>query len=139
MVAPSLVPKGGSDRVKTDKRNAIRLARLHRAGELAAMHIPTPDQEVVRDVVRGAGCGMWCGVRGDLLADRKRAQVRITAMLIRHGRIWRAGVKWTGVHRAWLAAQRFGEPALAATFAHYRAPPASRVLRIAARRPAAGP
>lgn len=93
VVAPSLVPKGGSERVKTDKRDAIRLARLHRAGELTAIHIPTPDQEAVRDLVR---------VRGDLLADRKRAQVRITAMLMRHGRVWRAGAKWTATHRAWL-------------------------------------
>jgi transposase len=123
VVAPSLVPKGGSDRVKTDKRDAIRLARLHRAGELTAIHIPTPDQEAVRDLVR---------VRGDLLADRKRAQVRITAMLMRHGRIWRAGAKWTAAHRAWLAAQSFGPPALAATFAHYRAALETRETELAA-------
>ncbi|HWR47987.1 MAG TPA: transposase, partial [Pseudonocardiaceae bacterium] len=52
VVAPSLIPKGSSDRVKTDKRDAIRLARLHRAGELTAVRVPTRAEEAVRDLVR---------------------------------------------------------------------------------------
>ena len=111
VVAPSLIPKGGSDRVKTGKRDAVRLARLHRAGELTPIRVPSPAEEAVRDLVR---------VRSAVLADRKRAQQRLTAMLMRHGRIWRS-TYWTGPHRAWIAAQSFGEPAVATALAHYRA------------------
>ena len=90
VVAPSLVPKGSGDRVKTDRRDAIRLARLYRAGELTPIRVPSPAEEAVQDLVR---------VRGDLLADRKRAQQRIGAMLLRHGRVWRGGDTWTMAHR----------------------------------------
>jgi transposase len=112
VVAPSLIPRRSGDRVKTDKRDASRLARLHRAGELTAIRVPAEAEEAVRDLVRA---------RAALLADRKRAQQRITAMLMRHGRIWRSGSSWTQAHEQWIAGQRFGEPALAAALAHYRA------------------
>jgi transposase len=72
--------------------------------------VPTEAEEAVRDLVRA---------RAALLADRKRAQKRITAMLMRHGRIWR-GTYWTQAHEQWIAGQRFGEPALASALAHYR-------------------
>jgi transposase len=111
VVAPSLIPRRAGDRVKTDKRDASRLARLHRAGELTPIRVPTPAEEAVRDLVR---------VRAALLADRKRAQQRVTAMLLRHGRIWR-GSYWTQAHERWLAGQSFDEPALTAALAHYRA------------------
>jgi len=101
VVAPSLIPKGSSDRVKTDKQDAIRLARLHRAGELTAIRVPAPTQEAVRDLVRA---------RGDVLDDRKRMQLRLNAVLLRHGRIWRGGSKWTLAHRAWIGGQVFDEP-----------------------------
>ena len=77
----------------------------------------------MRDLVR---------VRAALLADRKRAQQRLTAVLMRHGRIWRGGSYWTAAHRAWIAAQRFGEPALAAAIAHYRAALDTREAELAA-------
>jgi transposase len=112
VVAPSLIPRRAGDRVKTDKRDASRLARLHRAGELAAIRVRSPAEEAVRDLVRA---------RAALLAERKRAQQRITAMLLRHGRVWRSGSYWTAPHERWIAAQRFGEPALAAALVHYRA------------------
>jgi transposase len=111
VVAPSLIPRRPGDRVKTDKRDAGRLARLHRAGELTPVRVPAEAEEAVRDLVRA---------RAALLADRKRAQQRITAMLLRHGRIWRA-TYWTQAHEQWIAGQRFGEPALASALAHYRA------------------
>jgi transposase len=110
VVAPSLIPKGSSDRVKTDRRDAIRLTRLHRAGELTAVRVPSPAEEAVRDLVRA---------RGDLLDDRKRTQQRLNAMLLRHGRIWR-GAKWTYAHRMWVGKQAFAEPALAEALALYR-------------------
>jgi transposase len=112
VVAPSLIPRRAGDRVKTDKRDAGRLARLHRAGELTAIRVPTEAEEAVRDLVRA---------RAALLADRKRAQQRLTAMLLRHGRVWRSGSCWTQAHEQWIAAQRFTEPALASALAHYRA------------------
>jgi transposase len=111
VVAPSLIPRRPGDRVKADKRDAGRLARLHRAGELTPIRVPSEAEEAVRDLVRA---------RAALLADRKRAQQRITAMLLRHGRIWR-GTHWTQAHEQWIAAQRFDEPALASALAHYRA------------------
>ena len=112
VVAPSLIPRRAGERVKTDKRDASRLARLHRAGELTAIRVPAEAEEAVRDLVRA---------RAALLADRKRAQQRITAMLLRHGRVWRSGSYWTQAHEQWIAGQRFGEPALAAALGHYRA------------------
>jgi transposase len=111
VVAPSLIPRRAGERVKTDKRDASRLARLHRAGELTAVRVPSEAEEAVRDLVRA---------RAALLADRKRAQQRITAMLLRHGRVWRA-TYWTQAHEQWITRQVFSEPALAAALAHYRA------------------
>ncbi len=111
VVAPSLIPRRPGDRVKTGKRDASRLTRLRRAGELTPIRVPTPAEEAVRDLVRA---------RAALLDDRKRAQQRITAMLLRHGRIWR-GSSWTQARERWIVGQRFGELALAVTFAHYRA------------------
>ncbi len=78
VVAPSLIPRRAGDRVKTGKRDASRLARLHRAGELTPVRVPSAAEEAVRDLVR---------VRAALLADRKRAQQRLTAMLLRHARL----------------------------------------------------
>jgi transposase len=123
VVAPSLIPKGSADRVKTDKRDAIRLARLHRAGELTAIRVPSPAEEAVRDLVRA---------RADVLDDRKRMQQRLTAVLLRHGRIWRGGSKWTLAHRAWITQQVFDEPALARVVATYRAGLAAREAELAA-------
>jgi len=111
VVAPSLIPRRAGDRVKTDKRDASRLARLLRAGELTPIRVPTQAEEAVRDLVR---------VRAALLADRKRAQQRVTAMLLRHGRVWH-GSNWTQAHEHWIAGQSFDEPALTAALAHYRA------------------
>jgi transposase len=112
VVAPSRIPKGSGDLVKSDRRDAARLARLHRAGELTAIRVPTPAEEAVRDLVRS---------RGDLLDDRRRTQQRLNAFLLRHGRVWRGGSKWTVAHRRWVAGQVFDEPALVEVFAAYRA------------------
>src|SRR5207245_7810048 len=75
VVAPSLVPKGRGDRVKTDKRDCRRLAGLHRAGELTAIGVPNPAQEAVRDL---------CRTRGDMVQDLTRARNRLTKVLLRH-------------------------------------------------------
>jgi transposase len=112
VIAPSLIPRAPGDKVKTDRRDCRRLARLHRAGELVAIRIPTPAEEAVRDL---------CRTRGDMVDDLTRARNRLGKFLLRHGRAWRDGSTWTHKHASWLAAQRFQEPALAQTYAHYRA------------------
>jgi transposase len=122
VVAPSLVPKAPGDRVKTDRRDCIRLARLHRAGELVAIHVPTEAEEAVRDL---------CRARADLVDDRTRAQHRLTKFLLRHDRIWH-DTAWTLKHRQWLAGQRFTDAALQATYAHYRAVLDAREAELAA-------
>ena len=93
VIAPSLIPKAPGDRVKTDKRDCRRLARLHRAGELVAIRIPTPAEEAVRDL---------CRARADMVEDRMRARHRLSKFLLRHGRVWRDGKAWTLDHERWL-------------------------------------
>ncbi|HMK98868.1 MAG TPA: IS110 family transposase [Acidimicrobiales bacterium] len=117
VIAPSLVPKGRGDRVKTDKRDSRRLAGLHRAGQLTPVAVPSPAQEAVRDL---------CRTRGQMVSDLTRARNRLTHFLLRHGLVHRDGSKWTQRHHAWLAAQHFDDAALVATYRHYRATVALR-------------
>jgi transposase len=117
VIAPSLIPRAPGDRVKTDRRDCRRLARLHRAGELVAIRVPTVQEEAVRDL---------CRARADMVEDRTRARHRLSKFLLRHGRPWRGGNAWTLTHERWLLSQRFHESALAATYAHYRAVLAAR-------------
>jgi transposase len=112
VIAPSLIPTRPGDRVKTDRRDARRLAVLFRAGQLTAVRVPTPAEEAVRDL---------CRARADMVIDRTRARHRLGKFLLRHGRIWRGGDNWTLKHQAWINQQRFDDPALTATFGHYRA------------------
>jgi transposase len=123
VIAPSLIPWAAGDKVKTDRRDCRRLARLHRAGELVCIRIPTPREEAVRDL---------CRARADLVDDRSRVRRRLQSLLLRHGRIYRAGACWTGKHERWLGAQRFEDQQLQATFAHYRAVVATRDAEVAA-------
>jgi len=123
VIAPSLIPKAPGDKVKTDKRDCQRLARLHRAGELVAIRIPSPREEAVRDL---------CRTRGDMVEDLTRARNRLTKFLLRHSRVWRGGANWTHRHEAWRAALCFDEPALHTTFGHYRAVVLSREAQLAA-------
>jgi transposase len=130
VVAPSLIPKAPGDRVKTDKRDARRLARLHRAGELTAIQVPSPEQEAVRDL---------CRARAVMVIDRRRARQRVDKFLLRHGRVYRAGAAWTARHGQWLAAQRFEDTALDSTYAQYRAVLAARDAELAAVEAMLGP
>lgn len=123
VIAPSMIPKASGDKVKTDTRDARRLARLHRAGELVAVRIPTPSEEAVRDL---------CRARGDMVEDLTRARNRLTKFLLRHSRVWRDGSNWTVKHEAWLKGLTFDEPALKTTFNHYRAVVLSRDAALAA-------
>ena len=130
VVAPSLIPKAPGDRVKTDRRDCRRLARLHRAGELVAIRVPTEAEEAVRDL---------CRARADLVGDRTRTRHRLSKFLLRHDRIWRGGTAWTVKHEQWLAGQRFDDAALRATYGHYRAMLAARDAELDRDRGRPGP
>jgi len=109
VIAPALIPKQPGDRVKTDKRDARKLAALFRAGLLTAVHPPTADQEAVRDL---------CRARDDARDDRQRARHRLGKYLLRHG-ITYDGKAWTRAHRAWLTALSFEHVAAQTTFDDY--------------------
>jgi transposase len=112
VIAPSLIPKAAGDRVKTDRRDCARLVRLLRAGELTAIHIPTPAEEAVRDL---------CRARADVLQDQLRARQRLIKFLLRHGTVYPGRTMWTLSYYRWLDQIRFDERALTETFRHYRA------------------
>ena len=81
VVSPSLIPKRASDRVKTDRRDAEQLARLYRAGELTAIHVPDQEDEAVRDLVRARDCAK---------DDQRRARLRLKGFLLRLGYLAKA-------------------------------------------------
>ena len=112
VIAPSLIPKSKGGRVKTDRRDARRLAGLHRAGELTVVAVPTREQEAVRDL---------CRTRSDMVEDLTRARNRLTKFLLRHSMVWRGGSNWTHKHERWLAGLHFEDRAMELTFRHYRA------------------
>jgi transposase len=97
VAAPSKIPRAAADRVKTDRRDAERLARLLRFGELVAVRVPEPHEEAARDLVRARE-----DVRGDLM----RARHRLSKLLLRHGLVY-DGSAWRGAHDRWLRRQRF--------------------------------
>jgi transposase len=102
IVAPSLVPVRAGDRVKTDRRDAKKLVALHRGGLLRYVQPPTAETEGLRDLVR---------CRDDLRCARTAARHRVAKQLLRHGRVYRDGVKaWTLRHRAWVTRQRLDDP-----------------------------
>jgi transposase len=102
VVAPSLVPVRAGDRVKTDRRDAKKLVRLYRAGELVFVRPPSVEQEGLRDLVR---------CREDLRRARTAVRHQLAKQLLRHGRIFREGKKsWTLRHRAWVRRQRLDDP-----------------------------
>lgn len=112
VVAPSLIPKRPGQHVKTDKRDARALCRLHRAGELTAVRVPDAEQEIVRDLVRA---------REDQTEDILRSRHRTTKLLLRHGRAYRDGKGWTAKHLRWMRDQEFASPLLRSLVDHHLA------------------
>lgn len=111
VVAPSLIPRRPGERVKTDRRDALMLARLHRAGELRAVWVPGKEQEAMRDLTRA---------REDLKAIELKARQRLCAFLLRHDRVYRLGkTRWTQQHFRWLEQQRFEDPVQQVVFQEY--------------------
>lgn len=102
VVAPALIPKRAGERVKTNRRDAVTLARLHRAGELTGVWVPNAVHEAVRDLVRA---------REAAADDHRRKRQQLLSFLLRHGRIYSGSGHWTLAHRRWLAQQSFEHPA----------------------------
>src|SRR5204863_6632862 len=106
VAAPSKIPRAAADKVKTDRRDAERLARLLRLGELVPVHVPEPYEEAARDLVRA---------REDARGDLMRARHRLSKLLLRHGLVYDSSA-WTGAHDAWLRRQSFPSRPLALAF-----------------------
>ncbi len=102
VVAPALIPKRPGERVKTNRRDAVTLARLHRAGELTGVWVPDAVHEAVRDLVRA---------REAAADDLRRKRQQLLSFLLRHGRVYSGGGHWTLAHRRWLAKQSFDHAA----------------------------
>src|SRR6185503_1243843 len=94
VVNPSSMPKRSGDRIKTDRRDGDALARLHRAGELTEIYVPTPADEALRDLVRA---------REDAVGLSTQAKHRLKAFLLRQGRRYPGRAGWTRSYRRWLA------------------------------------
>jgi len=101
VVAPSLIPRKPGDRIKTDRRDAINLAGLHRAGALTVVWIPDPAHEAVRDLVRA---------RLAAVRSLRQARQQLSGFLLRHGCHY-SRPAWTLMHRRWLAGLRFEQSA----------------------------
>lgn len=108
VIAPGKTPRGPSERVKTDRKDAELLARLLLAGSLTRVVVPPPEVEAARELTRAHDA-----CRRDLMTARHR----VSKMLLRHGRVYAKSTTWTAEHRRWLAAQRFVEAASELVFA----------------------
>jgi transposase len=107
VAAPSKLHRPSGDRVKTDAKDAVHLARLLRLGEVTAVAVPSIEQEAARDLVRA---------REDCRGDLMRARHRLSKLLLRQGIVYCGGQAWTGAHDAWLRRQRLDNPATALAF-----------------------
>src|SRR5436305_7851515 len=106
VAAPSKIPRASGDRVKTDRRDAERLARLLRLGELVAVRLPEPHEEAARDLVRA---------REDARGELMRARHRLSKLLLRYGLVYDASA-WTLAHDAWVRRQGLESRPLAIAF-----------------------
>jgi transposase len=107
VIAPALTPRRPGQRIKTDRRDARKLVRLFRAGELTPIHVPDEAEEAARDLVR---------CREAVRRDVVRWRHRLLKLLDRHGRLWVTEKNWTQRHWTWIRAQRFALPALQRAF-----------------------
>jgi transposase len=94
VVAPSLIPKKAGDRVKTDRRDAVQLARLMRSGDLTPVYVPKREDEAIRDLTRA---------RADALRDLKAAKFRLKAFLLRHDIRSTGRANWSPAPLRWLS------------------------------------
>jgi transposase len=102
VVAPSLVPSKPGDRVKTDRRDAVRLAHFLRSGNLTEVYVPDEADEALRDLER---------TRDDAKRAERTARHHLGKFLLRHDRRWQGGSNWTVRHMEWIRSQKFEQPA----------------------------
>jgi transposase len=124
VIAPSLIPTAPGDKVKTDKRDARRLALLLRAGQLTAVRVPSQAEEAVRDL---------CRARADMVIDRTRARHRLGKFLLRHGRCAARATAWQSA-RAKHALRATAAPLPAVSLWRPTSPPSTAYARRPARR-----
>src|ERR671937_600996 len=110
VVAPSLIPKKAGDRVKTDRRYAVQLARLRRSGDLTAVYVPKVEDEAIRDLTRA---------REDTLSDLKDAKFRLKAFLLRQDIRYTGRANWNSAHLRWLSEVVCPTPAQQIAFQEY--------------------
>jgi transposase len=110
VIAPSMTPTRSGDRIKTDQRDARKLARLLRAGELTAVYIPEPTDEAIRDL---------CRARTDDVDDRRRSRHRLKAFLLRHGYRYQGKSAWTAAHQRYLRELVLPHPAMKVILEEY--------------------
>ena len=102
VAAPSMIPKKSGDRIKNDNRDAIMLARLHRAGDLTAVFVPDAQDEAMRDLSRA---------RGDAVLVAKKAKQRLKAFLLRNSVVFNGRSQWSKAYFSWLAEIAMPHPA----------------------------
>jgi transposase len=107
VAAPSKLQRPAADRVKTDARDALHLARLLRMDQIVEVRVPSVEQEAARDLVRARE-----DVRGDLMRHRHR----LSKLLLRHGIVYSGGRSWTGVHETWLRSRQFTQRGIQLAF-----------------------
>ena len=102
VAAPSLIPSRSGDRIKTDRRDALKLARLFRAGELTGVHVPDATDEAMRDL---------CRARTDAVQDQRRQRAQLKAFLLRHGYRYSGKTSWNEKHLSYLRSLTLSHPA----------------------------
>jgi transposase len=110
VVSPSKIPRPRGDRIKTDRRDAMQLARLHRAGELTPVYVPDEEDEAMRDLTRA---------REDAKKAQGKARQRLNAFLLRHGFRYHGKKHWSGPHFRWMSDIAMGHPAQQLVFEEY--------------------
>ena len=110
VIAPSLIPKRAGDRIKTNRRDGLRLAELSRAGELRAVWVPDPADEAIRDVFRA---------REDAVNARTQARHQLKSFLLRHGVRYAQRTSWTKTFYRWLATLHFDSAGAQIAFTEY--------------------
>lgn len=110
VVAPSLIPQKSGNRIKNDRRDSMALARLYRAGELTAVHVPDPEDEAMRDLSRA---------REDAKQDERMSKQRLSGFLLRHDHIYSGKSPWSKAHFSWIADIKMPHPAQQVTLQEY--------------------
>lgn len=110
VVAPSMIPKRPGDRIKTDRRDAIKLARSYRAGDLKGVYVPSSEDEAIRDLTRA---------REDAVVAHKRARQQLGALLLRQNIRYTGGTPWTQAHKHWISRLTMPHPVQQIVFQEY--------------------